>query len=283
MVRNAFARALTLAVVAGLTAAGCIAVRAATPTDQGTSPTATGDPVRVAIFNNYPPAEYVDDGRLTGWMIELLEPLSRESGLTFELVQINNFSTLIPGLQSGRFDMAAANLTVSGERTKVIDMVTVDSVGTGFSTAKDGGVAIRSGRDVCGKEVSALSGSVYEPQLKAINAECSAAGLPVARTNLYPDSSAGILAAANGRVDVFMGSYAEVVYSADESGQLEVQPYQFAKLPEAIGLPKGSPYTQRMLAAVEAVIANGEYEAVLEKWGVAEIAITEPQLNPVVD
>jgi polar amino acid transport system substrate-binding protein len=272
-----------LAVVTGLTAAGCITVGSATTAGPGGSPTESGETVRVAIFNNYPPAEYVRDGRLTGWMIEMLDPLARESGLAFEIVQINNFSTLIPGLQSGRFDLAAANLTVSGERTEVIDMVTVDSVGTGFSTAKGGGVEIRSGLDVCGKEVSALSGSVYEPQLKAINAECATAGLPVAKTNLYPDSSAAILAAANGRVDVFMGSYAEIVYSADESGQLVVQPYQFAKLPEAIGFPKGSPYTQRVRAAMATLIANGEYAAILEKWGMAEIAITEPELNPLVD
>lgn len=270
-----FTAVLSLLCVTALTATGCVA--------SGASTSSAAETIQVAVWNNYPPAEYVDNGELTGWMIDMLDPLARESGLRFEIRQINQFSTLIPGLQSGRFEAAAANLTVSAERMKVIDMVTVGSVGTGFATPAGSGVAIRSALDVCGKEVSALSGSVFEPQLKAINAECAAAGKPAAHANLYPDTSAAVLAAANQRVHVFMGSYAEVVHSADESDQLTVQPYQFAKLPEAIGFPKESPYTRRVLDAMNTLIESGEYHAILDKWGATDIAITESQLNPTVD
>jgi polar amino acid transport system substrate-binding protein len=272
-----FTRVLTLLCGIACAATGCVSGGTTTASEE------TPGTIQVAVWNNYPPAEFVDNGELTGWMIDMLEPLERESGLRFEIRQINQFSTLIPGLQSGRFDAAAANLTVSAERMQVIDMVTVGSVGTGFSTPVGGGVAIRSALDVCGKEVSALSGSVFEPQLKTINTECATAGKPAARANLYPDTSAAVLAAANGRVQVFMGSYAEVVYSADESNQLTVQPYQFAKLPEAIGFPKGSPYMRRVLDAMNRLIDSGEYQAVLDKWGAKDIAITKSQLNPTVD
>ncbi|GAA2976113.1 transporter substrate-binding domain-containing protein [Actinokineospora diospyrosa] len=277
-------RSLLIAAVC-LLASACVSVRAATVPTGSAEPGVTvgsGQTVRVAVFNNYPPAEFTADGRLTGWMIEFLEPIARETGLRMDIVPVNNFSTIIPGLQSGRFDIAAANLTVSAERVKIIDMVTVDAVGTGFSAAADSGVAIRSGRDVCGKAVAALAGSVYEPQLRAINDECAAAGLPAARTSLYPDSSAAVLAAGTRRADVFMGSYSEVVHSARESGQLTVQPYQFARLPEAIGFPKGSPHTEKVRAAVNKLIAGGQYRALLAKWGMAEIAVTESQLNPEV-
>ncbi|MBM7773284.1 polar amino acid transport system substrate-binding protein [Actinokineospora baliensis] len=268
-----------------LLASGCVTVRAAAVPTEPAEPGVTvgsGQSVRVAVFNNYPPAEFTANGKLAGWMIEFLDPIARETGLRMDIVPVNNFSTIIPGLQSGRFDIAAANLTVSAERVKIIDMVTVDAVGTGFSTAAGSGVAIRSGRDVCGRAVAALAGSVYEPQLRAINDECAAAGLPPARTSLYPDSSAAVLAAGTRRADVFMGSYSEVVHSARESGQLTVQDYQFARLPEAIGFPKGSPHTEKVRAAVNKLIAGGQYRSVLHKWGMADIAITESQLNPEV-
>ncbi|RLK54004.1 amino acid ABC transporter substrate-binding protein (PAAT family) [Actinokineospora cianjurensis] len=279
------ARAVVLGLV-GVLAAGCLSVRAAGgPTADGGQGVAvgSGQTVRVAVFNNYPPAEFTAAGRLTGWMIELLEPIARETGLRFDVVPVNNFSTIIPGLQSGRFDIAAANLTVSAERVGIIDMVTVDAVGTGFSSAAASGVRIRSGADLCGRAVAALAGSVYEPQLKAVNEECAATGAPPARSSLYPDSSAAVLAAGTGRADVFMGSYSEVVHSARESGQLTVQPYQFARLPEAIGFPKGSPHTEKVRAAVNRLIADGRYRAVLDKWGMVDIAIPESRLNPAVD
>ncbi|MFE2756909.1 ABC transporter substrate-binding protein [Actinosynnema sp. NPDC059335] len=273
--------ATALAAAAGLTA-GCVYVGEASGPGPATRPSSGAQPLKVAVFNNYPPAEYVENGELTGWMIEMLDPLARETGLTFEIVQVTNFSTLIPGLQSGRFDAAAANLTVSAERTEIIDMVTVDAVGTGFSTANGSGIEVRSALDLCGRDVGILSGSVFEPQLRAISDECTAAGAPPARAHLYPDSSSAVLAVGNQRVNVFMGSYSEVVHSANQSGRLTVQPYQFAKLPEAIGFPKGSPHTRAVLDAVNKLIASGEYEALLAKWKVPGIAITESRLNPEV-
>jgi polar amino acid transport system substrate-binding protein len=34
-----------------------------------------------------------------------------------------------------------------------------------------------------------------------------------------------------------------------------------------------------MLAAVKALMASGQYKAILEKWGIASGAITNPQIN----
>jgi polar amino acid transport system substrate-binding protein len=247
-----------------------------------TSPTAS-DKVSIAVFNQYPPAEYVKDGKLTGWMIDLLGPLSEKSGLKFDVTQVSNFSTIIPGIQSGRFDAAAAAITVTNERLKTLDFVTTDRVGTGFATKAGSGLTISKPIDVCGHSVSALTGSVYEPQMKSINKECASGGDGAASISLFPDTSAAVLAVQNGRTDAVIGSFAEIANAVKESAGLKLQPYQFAQLPEAIGFPKGSPYSKRILDAMNALIDDGTYAQLLEQYGMSGVAVAKSELNPAVD
>jgi polar amino acid transport system substrate-binding protein len=247
-----------------------------------TSSTAS-DKVSIAVFNQYPPAEYVKDGKLTGWMIDLLGPLSEKSGLRFDVTQVSNFSTIIPGIQSGRFDAAAAAITVTNERLKTLDFVTTDSVGTGFATKAGSGLTISRPTDVCGHSVSALTGSVYEPQMKSINKECASGGHGAASISLFPDTSAAVLAVQNGRTDAVIGSFAEIANAVKESAGLKLQPYQFAQLPEAIGFPKGSPYSKRILDAMNALIDDGTYAQLLEQYGMSGVAVAKSELNPAVD
>ncbi len=215
-------------------------------------------------------------------MPELLKPLEEETNLHFETSNVRDFETFIPGLQSGRFDIAAANITVSNERTEVIDLVTIDSVGTGFVAPKGSGIEVTESLDVCGKKVSALSGSIYLPQLEKIDSECKEAGKPSAEVQLFPESSAAALAATTGRVELFMSSYAELAYSAEHTAKLELQPYQFAKYPEGIAFPKESPYPERFQEAIDNLIKSGVYAEALKKWGVSAIAIKKSEINPEV-
>ena len=266
-----------------LTAGALLTACSGTSAPAGSESAEGSETVSLAVFNQYPPAEYVKDGELTGWMIDLLDPISEISGLEFEITQVSNFSTIIPGLQSGRFDVAAANITVTNERMETLDFVTIDTVGTGFATASDDNATISEPTDVCGMTVSALTGSVYEPQMVSINEECSTEGLEPATVSLFPDTGAAILAVQNGRTDAVIGSYAEIANAVNESDGLELQPYQFGQLPEAIGFPKDSPYTQRILDAVNELIENGTYAEILDEYGVPGIAIEKSELNPTVD
>lgn len=274
---------VTIAALAAASVLGLSACASTSPSSSGSSESASsirGKTINVAVYNNGAPAEYVENGKLTGWTPLLLEQIAEETGVKVNVIQIDNFSTIIPGLQSGRFDVAASNITVTEERKKVVDMVTTNSVGTGFATLQGSGKSIQSGSDMCGLKVTALAGSVYAQQLTDLNEKCAAEGKPKAAADLYPDSSAAVLAVQSGRADAYMGSYGGLAYIAKTSGKLEVQPYQFAKLPESMAFPKKSPYTKPFMDAINKLIENGKYMKNLEQFGVPGVAIETSELNP---
>jgi polar amino acid transport system substrate-binding protein len=53
-------------------------------------------------------------------------------------------------------------------------------------------------------------------------------------------------------------------------------------VPYGIAVPKGSGLAKPLLAAVKAVMADGRYQKILQKWGVAAGAISDPKINGAV-
>src|SRR5574343_1199884 len=76
--------------------------------------------LRVGTDATFPPMEYVDNGKRTGFDIELVKALAKAMGKQVEWVDID-FKGLIPGLISKRFDMAVSAIYITDERKKVVD------------------------------------------------------------------------------------------------------------------------------------------------------------------
>jgi membrane-bound lytic murein transglycosylase F len=68
-------------------------------------------------FTNY----FVYRGKPMGFKYEMLRELARELDLKLEFVVSNDLEETFRGLESGRFDLAAKNLTVTQERNKRVD------------------------------------------------------------------------------------------------------------------------------------------------------------------
>lgn len=68
-------------------------------------------------FTNY----FVYRGKPMGFKYEMLRELARELDLKLEFVASNDLEETFRGLETGRFDLAAKNLTVTQERNKRVD------------------------------------------------------------------------------------------------------------------------------------------------------------------
>ena len=76
--------------------------------------------LRVGTDATFPPMEFVENGKRTGFDIELVEAIAKTMGKQVEWVDID-FKGLIPGLISKRFDMAVSAIYITDERKKVVD------------------------------------------------------------------------------------------------------------------------------------------------------------------
>ena len=80
----------------------------------------TEDKIIVGTSADYPPFEYVENGKITGFDIELITALLEKLDYTVEVQDIG-FDSLIPSLVSDKIDVIAAAMTITPEREEQID------------------------------------------------------------------------------------------------------------------------------------------------------------------
>ena len=78
------------------------------------------DSYTYATDTSFVPFEFKKDGKYVGFDIDLITAVADEAG--FELKQeVTNFDGIIPGLQTGSFDLAVAGISITDERKQTID------------------------------------------------------------------------------------------------------------------------------------------------------------------
>lgn len=75
--------------------------------------------ITVAVNVESKPLVYLKDDRLTGYEIELLVLFSEEYGYQLDLRNVS-FNAILPGIQTGRYDMGAAGFTITEERRESV-------------------------------------------------------------------------------------------------------------------------------------------------------------------
>jgi polar amino acid transport system substrate-binding protein len=130
------------------------------------APPAVGTPgvLRVATEGQYPPFNYFDNDRLTGFEVELAEAVAKELDLKLEWKTFP-FDSLLIGLTEGRYDLVAASHSVTPERARAVDFTSPEYCTGGVIVAREGGPKTSS--DLKGKIVAVQVGTTYATQLQS--------------------------------------------------------------------------------------------------------------------
>jgi polar amino acid transport system substrate-binding protein len=237
----------------------------------------------VAADATYPPNEFVgSNGKtLTGWDVELGQALGKVMGLNWKFVNAS-FDTIIPGLQSSKYDIGMSSFTDTKERQKVVDFVTYFSAGTSFYV-KSGAATINSLADLCGHSVGVERGTTQASDATAQNAKCKKAGKPGVGVHVYPDQNAANLAIQSGRQQVGMADSPVAAYIVKQStGKFKLTGKPYNTAPYGIAIPKSNGMTKPILDAVKELMTNGTYTSLLKKWNVQQGAINNPTINGAI-
>lgn len=119
---------------------------------------ADSDVIRVATDSTFPPFEYYENGKRTGFDIDLVEAIGQKLGKKIEWTDID-FKGLVPGIQAGRFDMAASAIYITPERQKVVDFSDTYYPGGLVILVRKDNTAIKGPADLPGKKVSVQVGT----------------------------------------------------------------------------------------------------------------------------
>ena len=262
----------------------------ATTTDQGPAaevPAAikSKGALTIAADASYAPNEFIGaDGKtVEGMDADLAQALGGVLGLKVKVVNAV-FETIIPGLASGKYDLGMSSFTDNKEREQVVDFVTYFSAGTSFYVKAQGGPTINTLADLCGHTVAAERGTTQAADATAQSAKCKNAGKAGVTVRVFPDQNAATLALASGRGDVGMADKPVAGYTAKASnGRFKVVGPGYGPFPYGIAIPKDNGMVKPVLDALKVLIANGQYTAILTKWGIQEGAIDTPVVNGAIN
>jgi polar amino acid transport system substrate-binding protein len=258
------------------------ATAAATPTASGApidffaAPELSDGKLTVGSDIAYAPNEFYVEGTqdATGMDVDLINALGEAMGVTVEFQQVAEFSGIVGDLQAKRYDIVVSSISITPEREAVIDLIPYfGPVGTGILTPTGNPNNFETLEDLCGFKVSAQVGTYQVDQVTALN-EGACASNPITLTT-FPDNPASVQELLVGRVDAQLADDPVVKYSEQlAEGELEVAATGFEAATYGIGVRKDSPELKAALkAALQQIIDDGTYDAILEKWNQTQFAL----------
>jgi glutamine transport system substrate-binding protein len=213
----------------------------------------------VATDTAFVPFEFKQNGKYTGFDIELWEAIAKEAGYKFKLRPMD-FNGIIPGLQTRNIDVALAGITIRDDRKKVIDFSDpYYESGLAILVGKDN-TTIKTAKDLEGKMVAVKIGTATVDYLKD--------NVPNAKLKLFPNIDNAFLELATGRVDAVVHDTPNLQYFAKTAGQGRVKVVGSLRSGDYYGIafPKGSELVPAVNKALSTIKSNGTYDAIYSKW-----------------
>lgn len=247
----------------------------------GTSPYA-GKTIQVAAVSDYPPISFSDPGStdIKGVAVDILKAAAQEMGATFQL-QNTSFDSLIPSLQAGRELIASGGTTDTSTNEKATLMIDFMQTGVQMIVPSGNPKGIKGLDAACGFTVAVLAGSpTYQGLINNASTACTKAGKSKINMSTFKTADEALLAVKAGRADAEVDSSILQSYRIQQGVQIEVVGDNLA--PHPIGfqvLPSNRPLAEALKNAIQNLIDNGKYKAILAQWKMESGALTAAAIN----
>ncbi|WP_433467722.1 ABC transporter substrate-binding protein [Spirillospora sp. CA-128828] len=236
--------------------------------------------ISIGTDASYPPNESVDPAsqKIVGWDVDLFNAVAAKLGLKTEYHNAG-FDTIIPGVQSGKYEAGVSSFTDNKEREKAVDFVSYYSAGTAWAALKGNPKGVNPD-DACGKSIGVQQGTVQVDDLAARSKKCTEAGKPAIKPVVRKQQTEVNNDLVAGKVDGMAADSPIVGGAVKKTGKLQIigQVYDTAPYGYAFGKNSGQ-FKDAVLGALQALIADGTYKKILEENGVESGAVTQPAIN----
>src|SRR4026209_1365224 len=219
-------------------------------------------PLRTGVDGTFAPHAMPKlGGGVEGFQIDLFTEVARrmKREITIDAV---SFSTLIPGMQAGRYDFIAAPTTVTKERAENM-LFTAGYLWTAYQFGiKKGSEPIKGWADLKGKSVAVNKGTPYETMSKAKAAEN---GFTVQVYDTQPDATQAV---PSGVPYATLGGNTTIVYAASKNPQFVADlELKVTRAHWAAPVPKSNPKLRAELQdAIDCRRKAATIARMSEKW-----------------
>ncbi|HDZ55691.1 MAG TPA: transporter substrate-binding domain-containing protein [Pseudomonas xinjiangensis] len=225
-------------------------------------PAMAADKLRIGTEGAYPPFNLIDSsGEVVGFDIDIAKALCEEMGAECTVVT-SDWDGIIPALNTRRFDFLVASMSITEEREQAVDFT--DPYYTNklqFVAPKKSDFKVDEA-SLKGKTIGAQRATIAGQWLEDNLGDVVDIRLYDTQENAYLDMSAG-------RIDgVLADNFVQYEWLESEAGsdfEFKGEPV-FDNDKIGIAVRKGDPLRERLNEALAAIIEDGTYEEINEKY-----------------
>ncbi len=216
----------------------------------------------MATSPDFPPFEMLEGSDVVGIEVEILELFANEIGVELVIEQMD-FESVLPGIQSGKYDVGVSGITITEDRKKNADFTNPYFMASqAIVVLKDS--AIKSKADLKGKKISVQTGTTAEEF-------CMGEGYEVLAFQANNDACSAL---TSGKVDAWVvDNEVAIDLSGKTNGQTVVLNEAMTSEPYGFAFPKGSQtVVDEFNKCIEKWIADGTIKAIFDKYEVPYVA-----------
>jgi polar amino acid transport system substrate-binding protein len=225
------------------------------------------------------PTEFVDNGKVTGFDVDLGTAAGQRLGQRTEFQNVD-FSGIIAALAAGKYERSLSSLNINDERLNTVDMVSYYQAGIA--------AAVLAGPDPlgldrpCGKTVATQKGTVEVNDLQHRSTVCTDAQLPAIDLTQLPSQTEANLALTAHRAQAMFADSPVVDYAIKQNnGALRSLGAPYDSAPYGIALKKGQgTFAKAVRDAVQSLIDDGTLKKIRAKWGMNPVGAREVGDHP---
>lgn len=221
-------------------------------------------------------AVYDATGEPSGQSVEFALELARRLHLQPELKD-TIFEVIIDTIEAGDCDFSVAGHFITAERLERIELIPYLKGRMQIIVSFGNPEGVEDSTDLCGRTVSSRAGTIQADLVlgvglyegSGLNDNCAAADLAPIELVTFPGEAEAVDALRQGEVVAFLGGTTWLAEYPDELALASA-----VVLPDfsnGIGVRKDHPLLAEALrASLEAMIADGTYQAIHNTWGVGQ-------------
>ena len=218
--------------------------------------------LQIATSPDFPPFESVKHNKIVGIDVDIINAISKETGLQFEWNSMA-FGSIIAGLTSKKIDLAISGMSSTPERRKNVDF-TESYIQTNLALITKKDKKGKTLQQLAGQTVGVQTGTTMQEYLMNYNKN----NLENKRVNIevIDSNSVGIEMLLSGKIDAFLTEGMQgMVYVAmyQGLGYIEISTTDNGYY---IALQKNSPYRQIINNALIKLKKDGTLNKIVKRW-----------------
>jgi polar amino acid transport system substrate-binding protein len=237
--------------------------------------------LRLTANSTYAPMEYRDPAtnELVGLDIDLANEIAKRLGVKIAWSE-TPFAELIPSLQTKRADFIISGISDRSSRRETADFIDYLTTGPQFFVLTEN--ATKAAIDLCGKRVGTTRSTSFPIEIEKWSRQnCEAGGRPAVQYVPGENSIDVRNQLKQGRIDAAVQGSETLPYAEQqEVGKYRVVGEPFSTGYQGIMFRKDDAALREVVTQhLAAMIADGSYKAILDKYGLGANAVPQPMMN----